>query len=202
MICPEGVLGGSGEFSMSRYDQLLTLIDLVKPKNIIEIGTWSGDNAIRMIQAACKHREDVTYIGYDLFELGNPEIDKEEFNVKPRFTGEDVKKKLMEACPGVIITLVMGNTRDTLKNPIRSDLVFIDGGHSVETIANDYRAVRNSSFIVFDDYYIPDAAGGICDTRLYGCNTLVGELDNCAILPEKDPVVGGGFVQMALVVNK
>ena len=186
----------------NRYDQLLTLIDLITPKTIIEVGTWNGENAIRMINAARKHTHDVTYIGYDLFELATAETDKEEFNVKPHNKIKDVQRKLEENCAGAVITLIGGNTRESLRNKIRGDLVFVDGGHSLETIKNDYEAVSDSSVIVLDDYYSPDSAGSISDTALYGCNALISTMDHAIILPKKDKVSGGGLVQFAMVLNK
>ena len=62
---------------------------------------------------------------------------------------------IREACPTAAITLVRGNTRETLK-PISADFVYIDGGHSIETIQGDYDALKSSPVIVFDDFYIPD----------------------------------------------
>ena len=190
------------EIKGTRYEQLLKIIDLIRPKTIIEIGTFDGDNAIRMIQRAREYTADVTYIGYDLFEAATTETDKEEFNVKEHHSVEVVGQKLKDACPGVIITLIRGNTRETLKNKIRADLVFVDGGHSIETIVNDYEAVRQSSVIILDDFYMPDPSGAISDTSRYGCNQLVSGITNGIILPVKDKVSGGGMVAMALVVNK
>lgn len=186
----------------TRYEQLLTIIDLVKPKTIIEIGTYDGHNAIRMIDQARKHKADITYIGYDLFEDMNESIDKEEFNVKPHVDAAVVAERLKNACPGTVITLIKGNTRETLKNPIRADLVFVDGGHSRETIANDYAAVKNSSVVVLDDFYLPDNSGAIPDTSKFGANFLVWELANAFVLPMEDAVAGGGVVAMAMLVNR
>lgn len=186
----------------SRYQQLLTLIDLLAPQNILEIGTWNGINAVNMMQAARKHNAEATYIGYDLFEEANETTDKEEFNVKPHFKAQDVQDFIHKNTENVNIILTKGNTRETLKDPVRADLAFIDGGHSIETIESDYEAVKDSSIIVFDDYYTPDEAGRCPDINEMGCNKLVDSLGNVVLLPRKDPVSGGGYTQFAMMVNK
>src|SRR5258708_2369562 len=137
---------------MSRYFQLTLAIDLFKPKSIVEIGTWSGRSARLMIQQAQKYRNNVQYIAYDLFEDATLITDEEELNLKKHFTVNDVDDSLQKACPGAFINLIKGNTRQTL-NDVEADFCFIDGGHSLETILNDYEKCKKSKVIVFDDYY-------------------------------------------------
>lgn len=170
----------------TRYHTLLELIAVFKPQSIVEIGAWSGDNAIRMIQAAHQHHEKVDYIGYDLFEDATAQTDAEEFNVKEHHTIAEVKAKIEKACPYAEVTLIKGNTRQTLKKTIR-DFVFIDGGHSVETILNDYQMVAGSSVIVFDDFYSPLPNGQMPDIQKIGCNLIVAELPH-AVIPSMDVV--------------
>lgn len=170
----------------TRYHTLLELIAVFKPQSIVEIGTWSGDNAIRMIKAAQQHHEKVDYIGYDLFEDATPETDAEEFNVKEHHTQAEVRAKIEKACPGAEIALVKGNTRETLRT-ITADFVFIDGGHSIETIKSDYEAVKHSSVIVFDDFYSPLPDGQMPDIQKIGCNLIVSELPH-AVIPSMDVV--------------
>ena len=38
--------------------------------------------------------------------------------------------------------------------PVAYDFVYIDGGHSYETVMHDYFMVKESNVIVFDDYQI------------------------------------------------
>ena len=66
---------------MSRYAQLLELIDKHKPRTLIEIGVWNGANAIRMINQALKYHDSVEYTGYDLFEDATSETDSKEYDV-------------------------------------------------------------------------------------------------------------------------
>jgi predicted O-methyltransferase YrrM len=182
-----------------RHTQLLQLIDLFQPKSIIEIGTWNGWNAVNMIRAAQKHHPIIEYIGYDLFEDATPETDAAEFNVKEPKDAGWVERKIKSKCPDAKVTLIKGNTRDTLKSA-SADFAFIDGGHSVETIASDYLALRNSPVIVLDDYYSPDDMKRSPDIDLVGCNELVCGLSRFKLLPIKDPMKDGGWNQMVLVL--
>lgn len=183
---------------MSRYLQLLELIDQYKPKSIIEIGVWNGQNAIRMINRARAHHQNVTYTGYDLFEDATAETDKKEFNVKGHNHVKAVAAEI-KAATGITPTLIKGDTNQTLKPNTVADFVFLDGGHSVETIASDYERVKASKVVVLDDYYTPEVNGACPDTKKYGCNNLVGAIDGGRILPAKDPVKGGGYTQLVVV---
>jgi len=184
-----------------RYDQILKLIDLFKPRVIVEIGTWNGENAIRMIKTAQKHRTHIEYYGYDLFEEATAETDQTEFNVKPHNHEHKVRAKILENCPNTFVSLIKGNTRETLKQtPPHGDFCYIDGGHSLETIASDYHYSSHIPIIVFDDYYIPDDKGVCPDLSLVGCNRLVSGLTGCAVLPDADPIKGGGLTQLVVRV--
>ena len=185
---------------LNRYDQLLTVIDLIKPRSIVEVGTWNGQNAIRMIKQAQKYRKHVVYIGYDLFETANDTTDSEELNVKGHHNVHDVEAAIRKECPDAEIQLIKGNTRDTLTHVAR-DFAYVDGGHSLETIASDYERVKHSKVVVLDDYYVADKEGKGPDTDLYGCNKLVATLRNALILPVGGKVKDGGVTMMALVVG-
>lgn len=186
---------------MSRYNQLLTLIDQHKPKRLLEIGVWNGQNAIRMINQAKKYHSNVDYQGYDLFEDATADDDAREFNVKGHNQLRAVQAEI-RAATGAEVLLVKGNTRETLSEGMTRDFAFIDGGHSVETIASDYDRLKDCKVIVLDDYYTSDGQG--CpDTSKYGCNTLVASLSiPFDILPAKDSVKGGGYTQLVLIMPR
>ena len=178
-----------------RYDQLLPLIDETKPKTIVEIGTHVGARAVMMCLQALKHNDQVRYIGYDLFDEANPDTDRIEMNGKGRAPMVTASKRLEEIAgkyPQFSYMLIKGNTRDTLHgNDVKEDFVFIDGGHSVETIRGDYEAVKGSGVVVFDDYYT-----GV-NTEKFGCNSIVADIPH-RVLPAKDSFKGGTGVQMVL----
>jgi predicted O-methyltransferase YrrM len=165
-ICPE--------YGVSRYAQLLDIIDELKPTDLVEIGTWNGNRAIQMIQAAAKyHQPDrITYTGFDLFE-GQTAADFRR-ELSKRGYDMDMVQRRLEAT-GAKVTLVPGYTRDTLENLREYDLCFVDGGHSEETIEHDGKAalsgLEGSAVVVFDDYYHQGKPEGM------GCNTFIDSLD-------------------------
>ena len=85
----------------------------------------------------------------------------------------------MSAVNSLKVQLFKGNTRDTLKlvgpKLPKMDLIFIDGGHSLETIESDWEGVKGcidpGTIVLFDDYYE--------NREDYGCKTLVSVLKAC-----------------------
>ena len=191
----------------SRYDIILQIIEKLRPRSIIEVGTWNGLRACEMLRAAREVRPRVDYIGYDLFGDATSETDAAELNVKAHVKIEDVETTLADFAKSigrVSINLVKGNTRQTLhgklpltglKKPI---LAFIDGGHSIETIRGDYLALKGSNAIILDDYYTKDVNGVSPDTEKFGCNKIVKEFELDGICAGGDTVAGGGKVSLFL----
>lgn len=174
-----------------RYLQLIQAIRDKEPDSIIEVGTWNGQRAWDMLMVA---PPGCQYYGFDLFEDATHENDVEEMNVKPHYYIDRVYEKL----DGLNVWLYKGNTRETLKNfDKKVDFVWLDGGHSVETIKSDWeniqRCLNKDAWVFFDDYYT-----GPIDTQKYGCNEIIKDLKH-EILPDKDRVMGGGWVQMVRV---
>lgn len=200
-----------GNYTVKRYDQLLHLLRLFKPKTIMEIGTWNGIRATILCEEMLKHHQSISYIGFDLFEEATAETDAEELNVKQHYNVDDVKKYILTTVPDnrVDVTLYKGNTRETLNKSLvqkhNPDFIFIDGGHSVETIQHDYDSTNVGCVRVFDDWYEPDENNRGPDTDKYGCNRVLiqhqfSTLTAFRVLPESDPVKDGGRVYMALVL--
>lgn len=165
-----------------RYSNLFSEIRKCKPKSILEIGTYNGQHAVQMIQMAQRFQGTrVSYFGFDLFEDITPEtITKEHSKEKGYLQKDVVRTKLEKTFAG--INLFKGFTSETLpkfvewvyKNKVKSiDFVFIDGGHSIETIKNDWlnvdKIIHNESVILFDDYYY--------DRDDLGCKNLIDSLD-------------------------
>lgn len=180
-----------------RYSQISKLIELFKPSSILEIGTWSGWRAIQMSLNAFQYNKSISYTGFDVFNTGGTELDKIEKNVKPHFSQSSIEtllKFLQFVEPDFKFQLISGDTNKTLK-PTSVDLAFIDGGHAVETIRNDFNNLSKSRIILLDDFY-----NGSIDTALYGCNQIVQNLPHY-LLPIADPVKGGGTTQFAVIAN-
>ena len=184
---------------MKRYRQLIKICQELHPETILEVGTWNGRRALEMMHAA----NGKLYVGFDLFEDATQETDEKEKNVKGHNKVEDVRKFLREN--DIRHHLFKGDSKQTLLKYLGLygkhfiDFAFIDGGHSLETIKSDWfhvrQIVKKEGVIVFDDYYTD-----VPDMDLFGANQVLQGLDY-TLLPQKDPVNGGGFVQMALVVN-
>ncbi len=183
-----------------RYEQILDLIEVFKPMTICEVGTWSGCRAKEMCVTALKYVDSVHYVGFDVFEDGNDELDDAELNGKTRCAMETVYRLLAETASnhsGFTFELIKGLTSNTLHGKsLAFDFTYIDGGHSVGTIDGDYRALKASRHIVLDDFY----TGGKIDTKSYGCNSLVKGLPHL-VLPIYDCVKEGDLVQLVMRVS-
>ena len=141
-----------------RYLNLLISIIKNKPKKILEVGVYNGRRAVQMIQAAKIFNDNIEYYGFDLFEQITNKIYKKEASKFPD-SKLIVLNKLKKYGK---IFLFKGFTKITLKKYSsknnKVDFVFIDGGHTVKTISNDFlyssKIARKNSTIIFDDYYI------------------------------------------------
>ncbi len=190
------------EHGTTRYMQLSKLIDEIKPYSICEIGTWNGNNAIRMIQRATRYRpaEDIFYHGFDLFETQTGEQFTREYS-KAGYDERVVRKRIKAT--GADVELIAGDTRDTIVMLTAADLYFVDGGHSERTIQNDGEAVLTvlpeNSVAVFDDYYHSNKPNGV------GCNRFIDALDrrtyNVEHLPERTRNAEGIEIGMVKVTH-
>tara|TARA_E500000318_G_C3566014_1_gene215668 strand:+ start:390 stop:1751 length:1362 start_codon:yes stop_codon:yes gene_type:complete len=180
-----------------RYDQILHIIRAFKPETIIEVGTWNGSRALEMASTALKERSNVIYSGYDLFELATQENDQDELNGKGRVTLASVKEKLagfQASHSGFDFRLIRGNSLETLEEQ-EADFCYIDGGHAVETIAQDFAKLKKSDVVVFDDYYLDGA-----DIEAFGCNKVIDSLPHL-ILPMVDRFSNGLAIALAVVAS-
>ncbi len=191
-----------------RYLGLLLLILYYKPKNILEIGVYNGRRSIQMIEAAKIFKSNIEYYGFDLFEGLSPKMLKNEASKKPMSFAKI--KKLLEGHKKSF--LYKGFTNKTLKKfkkeKKKIDFIFIDGGHSVETIKDDYinstKSASKKSIIVFDDYYNPD----LIDISRFGSNKMYNQLKKHSyypkFLPFKDKYYENGKIKeikMFFVIN-
>ncbi len=183
-----------------RTEHLDDLIRLHKPRIITEIGVARCITALRMIDRAFKKQDEIVYHGFDLFEDLDDARIKAEFQGKVPISFDQANKLFAEAAAryaehGKTLhwNLHRGPTTKTLlhcqKEALSADLVYLDGGHSVETIKHDLRALKGSKVILLDDFYHdrePDF------TQRWGCNTVVQELypGDFAFMPIVDHVQG------------
>ena len=213
--------------SAARYHDLFSLIKHYKRKNILEVGTWNGETAAGMIEAAFQNSDEVHYTGIDLFEDATNETDEKEFNVKAHYSKKAVSLKFEALAKeyegeGKKLTyyLIKGDSKDKLKvlkdksicglYNIFPDFVFIDGGHSLETIKSDFNYCKNIPVIIMDDYYTEDIDGKIPPPEHRGVNDIYNNVlggtnrtgkKKQLIIPSQDPVKGGGIVSLVLIAH-
>lgn len=196
-----------------RYRDLINEVAKRAPRSILEIGVWSGGTACNMIHKAHQqHGKDMLYYGFDLWEDFTPEMAKSEFCPKTPVTRKSVlttfKTRVGEYCS---YHLIQGNTHNTLpacQFPGSFDFIFIDGGHSLDTITADWnnilekKLITKDTVVVFDDYYhSPELIA-----KEMGCNHLIltglPHGFNYKLLPTIDTFDNVGDVQMVKVQMK
>lgn len=161
----------------TRYDRLAAEIRRLRPRTIVEIGTCRGDNAERMLRLALWYGP-ADYYGFDLFEEMDGATFGKEAALWPATLGNVSRRleaiELRGRKPGV--RLFKGDTAVTLRSAAaeigKADIIFIDGGHSYETVRSDWEnsapLCRPGTVVYFDDY--PN----------WGVGRLVDEIDRAA----------------------
>ena len=152
---------------------------LLKAQNwrfiIIEIGVYRGVRAKEMIQAAQIFNKNIEYFGFDLFEMINQKIQKKELSKIP-YSKKDIKNNLSKYAKVKLFKGYTSKTLDKLKNK-KVDLIFIDGGHRLNTIKNDWnkskKFQKKNTIIIFDDYYLDNKK----IIKNFGCNLVVNKID-------------------------
>ena len=199
-----------------RYKKLADLIRYYSEGRdtftIVETGTWNGGRAIEMALAAFENVDKVHYRGFDLFEEATEETDKEELNIKQHNLEEAVNErlrqfsdKMMENGKEFSWMLNKGNTKDTLKKTRLDDVDFayIDGGHSYETVSNDYNYLSDVPVVVFDDFYTRNGKPVEEEEHQGIINVFTNiEEKNKAIIPSDDRTAFDSIVHLAVVVSK
>ena len=159
-------------------DNFLSLVEEYKPKNVLEIGVFCGVTSRNICELLkTNFGSDFRYYGLDLFgSTKTSSVDE----IEPKFLENQkfsnplktiyynfIKKENLNSKASVQnflkkfsqnIELIEGDTRVTLeKVPLSEiDFVFLDGGHSYETVLSDlqklYNNMKNNSRIVCDDF--------------------------------------------------
>lgn len=186
-----------------RYDQMIPLVDKLKPKRIVEVGVHRAMRASKLCQAALQYGP-VTYTGYDVFETMGEAFQDAALNGKGEPTEREARRRLDMVRGSFSYSFVIGDTRDTLHGTkVEADFAFIDGDHRVDAIRGDYLALADVRCVVFDDYYMPDGNGQMPDLNLYGANQIVDAASEAGkkveILPVADKCKCGGVSHLAVV---
>jgi len=171
---------------------LLKLINELRPKNFLEIGVLEGVTSRNVCEYLNKiNNGNFNFIGVDLFGDDLIENNKKEFtpisykinnplrwiyfkiflrmNPNSKESVEYLLKKFQKT-----VKIFKGYSKDILRKiDLRSiDFVFLDGGHSYETVKEDLNILtsnlKKNSVIICDDYNI----------NHYGVKKAVDEIKN------------------------
>lgn len=107
--------------------------------NILEIGVLNGDMALAMLRNSTN--KNVRYVGVDLFEDVNDNILRNEYlSKKPESVGR-VYRRIKSETTNFILHKGYSNLilQKFVNTDEKFDLIFIDGGKSLETIRTDFR---------------------------------------------------------------
>lgn len=163
---------------------LIDIIRITKPESFVEIGVGKGDTFRAYLTIAETYTNQVRYIGFDTFSEGPPEDETSHLNKRVQeaepgsgfWNMHHATKEHIHSIPdeydvGCRIKLIQGNTKETLPDATSEippvDFIYIDGGHSYDTVHNDYKGVKDiikhsnrsdkgsipkGTLIVFDDF--------------------------------------------------
>ena len=165
----------------------LKILNTVKPRNFLEIGVFTGVNAMNICNNLYNlYGYNFKYVGLDLFEDYKIEDDLEVApssvrNLQQKFSNplkhlyyNIIKKEKLNSIKSVQkflkkyknnVSLIKGNTNKTLKDLDHSnfDMVYIDGGHSFDTVYFELNHLldnlKKNCFILCDDYFHGEAIG-------------------------------------------
>ena len=161
-------------------NHFLKEILLSKPKNFLEIGVFQGVTARNICELLYKiHKDNFRYIGIDLFEYDENLKDEVVPNINfnnplKQFYYKYIKrenpyslisvKKLLKRFEKNV-EIIKGDSKEILPNLdlTEVDYVFLDGGHSYETVKNDLNnckiVIENNGIVLCDDYNLSQAPG-------------------------------------------
>tara|TARA_Y100000590_G_scaffold255870_1_gene287362 strand:+ start:677 stop:1318 length:642 start_codon:yes stop_codon:yes gene_type:complete len=160
---------------------LLSHINELKPKNILEIGVFHGVTSRNICELLYNiHGNNFKFTGIDLFEINTKNIEDE---IPPKTTFSNPLKtfyysyiakedpysyesvlKLLKKFKSNI-NIIKGNSNKILQEIKIEvfDYVFLDGGHKYETVKNDLnnltKVIKNYGVILCDDYNLNYAPG-------------------------------------------
>lgn len=155
------------------------IFEKIKPKTVIEVGTWKGASAINMAKLAEKNEipaDEFELVCIDTF-LGSVEhhTKMNTFNV-PDLTDTDGSSHKINGRPKIYETFLSNIVRNNLTDvitpfpidsmngglclthwKIQADLIYIDAAHDFESVRSDFMIynpiLRNGGYILIDDWH-------------------------------------------------
>ena len=171
---------------------LLNQIEIYKPKNFIEVGVFQGVTSRNVCEKLYEiNKENFLFHGIDIFEDTNINIDNKEMTIKHNkisnpfkhlifniilkknlFSIDSIYSFLKKFKNNVLLYKGFSETQLPKIDMSKIDMVFLDGGHSYETVKNDLylilKGIKKNKIIICDDY----------DQYSYGVKKAVDELLN------------------------
>lgn len=159
--------------SAFRYSYLYWYIRRRKVKNILEIGVYRGARSTGFVKASLKRLApaEVNFYGIDLFEQFQEQaqdfLESEWAHVKPPLSRAEIRTGLERLLPAENIHLLMGLSDEVFAQYLEAlppmDFIFVDGGHSLETIASDFAACQkllsSDGTLFLDDVWLTREEG-------------------------------------------
>lgn len=156
-----------------RYEYLYWHLRRNPARNILEIGVYRGVRSREFVKACLANlpAREVNFYGIDLFELykelDSEFITKEFAQTKPPLSRDEIREVLGALLPQSNIHLFAGRSDRILarhsQDMPQMDFIFIDGGHSLETIQSDFeycsKLISPAGTIFLDDYWLSRDAG-------------------------------------------
>ncbi len=144
------------------------VIDQLKPKLVIEVGTWKGASAVHMAGLIRKYGLDCEIVCIDTF-LGSgslrtiPEIGKlvNLVNGRPNVYEQFIANVMKSNVADIITPFPIDSANGGLflkENNIFADAIYIDGGHDYGSVKRDlelYWEVLRFGGILFGDDFLP-----------------------------------------------
>jgi len=170
------------KLGLDRKNYLLKYVKSHQVNRILEIGVFNGNFAERLLSAVTRKspESEIQYLGIDLFAEGLTHekylsevslIPDSFFSVQQRLSKfENVKIELIQGDSVTVLPKILDREK--------FDLIHIDGGHSYNTVLQDWLNVTNlideKSVVFFDDYV---NSRGVTKGS-FGVNRVVDSIDS------------------------
>ena len=119
----------------------------------VETGAHRGRSIGALVPRLMARCQALHLQGYDLFDMADHDSDLREQNGKGfgnLARCQAVCERLRKEYASMSFELIRGDTRATLGTTVAT-WVYIDGGHSYDTVKWDHQQLKNSQVTVFDD---------------------------------------------------
>jgi predicted O-methyltransferase YrrM len=169
------------KLGIDRKNYLLKYAKSQKVNSILEIGVFNGNFAERLLKIVTNNspKSKIYYLGVDLFAEGFTEAKYiSEISLYPQ-SFSNIQRKLSKF-KNVTVELIQGDSVNVLAeipNNKTFDIIHIDGGHSYDTVLQDWlnvsKLMNHSSAVFFDDY---TNSRGVTKGQ-FGVNEVVDHID-------------------------